>query len=532
MVSLFAPLKAAGRSNPQDRGPGGNLLDSVIEYVSPGWAMRRAHARRVLAYYEAAKPTTTRKARKETGSGDTAVLRAGRSLREQARHLEQNHDLARGALSVLVANIVGPHGIAIEPQPRNTDGTINTELAAQIRKLWRDWSKRPEVTWCHDWASTQRLCARAWVRDGEFLAQKVLGNVVTLDHGTRVPFSLELLESDLLPFELISWDNPTITAGVERNAWGRPVAFHVYRRHPGDWQSVNSFRLHPGSTDLKRISADRMIHTKLVDRFRQARGVSVFASVLGRLDDIKDYEESERIAAKVAASMAAFIKKGRPEEYEQQVDPATGQTAPRNLKFAPGMIFDDLMPGEEIGTIDTSRPNTNLEKHRNGQLRAVASGVGTTYSSLSKNYDGTYSSQRQELVEGWGVYAIIQAEFCSQFVRPVYEAFLSAATAAGLLRLTRGVDPDSLDDALYIGPQMPWIDPVKEAKSWEALERNGHASGPEIIRRRGQNPTDVLEQERQWRQQWRDAELKIATDPANDKGVQPHPTDPNNAETD
>jgi hypothetical protein len=32
------------------------------------------------------------------------------------------------------------------------------------------------------------------------------------------------------------------------------------------------------------------------------------------------------------------------------------------------------------------------------------------------------------------------------------------------------------------------------------LERAGYASGPEIIRRRGQNPRDVLEQEANWRQ--------------------------------
>lgn len=510
-----------------------NPIDTAIEFLSPGWALKRAHARRVLAYYEAAKPTTTRKARREAGSGDTATLRAGRTLREQARHLEQNHDLARGALAVLTANIVGPAGITIEPQPRTRAGQIDQEFARQIRDLWRDWSKRPEVTWCHDWPATQRIACRTWIRDGEFLAQTLAGNVAGLNHGTRVPLSMELLESDFLPYELITWADPHITAGVERNAWGRPVAYHLYRTHPGDWQSINSFRISPGSADLKRVSADRMLHPKITDRFRQARGVSVFASVLARLDDIKDYEESERIAAKVAASMAAFIKKGAPDLYSQELD-GTGAPTPRQIKFAPGMVFDDLLPGEEIGTIDTSRPNSNLEGHRNGQLRAVAAGIGCTYSSLSKHYDGSYSSQRQELVEGWGIYGTVCAEFTSQFIRPVYEAFLGAALAAGLLIPPRDLDPNNLDDALYIGPQMPWIDPAREAKAWAELERNGHASGPEIIRRRGQNPSDVFEQERLWRGQWQGADLLISTDPANDPGTQsqPQPTDPSHAETD
>jgi len=94
-----------------------NGLESLIRFVSPRWVVRRAQFRRMLSYYEAARPTTYRRQRREPGSGDTAVLRAGASLREHARHLEQNHDLARGALNILVANVVGPHSIGIEPHP-------------------------------------------------------------------------------------------------------------------------------------------------------------------------------------------------------------------------------------------------------------------------------------------------------------------------------------------------------------------------------------------------------------------------------
>lgn len=465
-----------------------NLIDRLVALVSPESALRRAQARRALAYYEAARPSTQRKLRRETGSGDTAVLRAGRSLREQARHLEQNHDLARGALNLLVSNIVGPYGIAIEPQPRTLDGDIHDEFAGAIRDLWRDWEQTPEVSWAHDWASLQRILCRSWIRDGEALAQLVDGMNPTLNHGTTVPFSIEAIEADLLPYDFSRAGSPEITAGIERNAWGRPVAYHLYRQHPGDMQRIAT------ANDLKRVSADRILHVKLIDRIRQARGVSVFASVLLRLDDIKDYEESERIAAKVAASMSAFIRKGAPDFYTAEAD---GE--PRELKFRPGMIFDDLMPGEEIGIIDSKRPNAQLEPFRNGQLRAIAAGVGSSYSSLSKDYNGTYSAQRQELVESWGNYGVLSAEFTHQFVKPVYQAFIDSAIAARLLRVPEDVTATSINDAMYIPPQMPWIDPLKEANAWETLERNGHASGPEIIRRRGQNPSDVLDQEARWR---------------------------------
>ncbi len=475
----------------------GEALDRVVAVFNPVRASERAHARRVFAYYEAARSSRLRKGRRESGSGNTAVLRAGTSLREQARHLEQNHDIARGVLQVLVANTVGPNGIGIEPQPRTTDGKIHTDVARQIRQLHRNWSERPEVTWQHDWPSAQRLLARSWFRDGEVFVQRLLGAVRYLDHGTDVPYSLEMMESDMVPLDI---SGKNINQGIETNAWGRPVAYWAYREHPGE-----TYRLLT-TQDLKRIAADRILHCKSVDRIRQLRGVSVFASVLGRLDDIKDYEESERIAAKVAASMAAFIIKGAPEQYNPD---DSNEDQKRRLKFRPGMVFDDLQPGEQVGTVDTNRPNVNLDKFIGGQLRRVASGVGTTYSSLSKNYDGTYSAQRQELVEGWGAYQILAAEFISRIVRPAYQDMLLAARATGLLSLPRDLDLSTLDDALYVAPQMPWIDPVKEANAWVTLESAGHASAPEIIRRRGQNPDDVLEQEARWQEAVREKGLRF-----------------------
>jgi lambda family phage portal protein len=237
-----------------------------------------------------------------------------------------------------------------------------------------------------------------------------------------------------------------------------------------------------------------MLHLKNVHRIRQMRGVSVFASVLNRFDDLKDYEESERIAAKIAASMAAFIKKGSPDLYE----PAATDEGQRQMKFRPGMVFDDLRPGEEIGMIDTNRPNPNLETYRSGQLKAIAAGAGPTFSSIARSYDGTYSAQRQELVEGYAIYSTLSAEFIGRIVRPIYEQFIATAIASGALKVPSGVRMETLDDAAYMPPSMPWIDPKKEAEAWGMLEDRCYVSGPEIIRKRGGNPIDTLEQQSRW----------------------------------
>lgn len=494
--------------------PARNFIDQAVAYLSPMAAVKRAHARRVLAYYEAAKPDRLRKGRRETGSGNDAIQRAGSNLRMQARHLEQNYDIALGVINTLVTNVIGANGIGVEPQPRRADGSIHAEFAGELTELRRNWCLTPEVTWQHDWPSAERILARSWFRDGEVFAQSVEGLGAFLDHGTRVPFSLELLEADFVPMELQSV-TPLIQQGIEINAWGRPIGYHVHRVNPLESGPIG------GRGQTKRIGADRMLHLATRHRIRQLRGVSLFASVLGRFDDLKDYEESERIAAKVAASMAAFIKKGNPDLYDPE-----SPTDMRNMKFKPGMIFDDLKPGEEIGTIDTNRPNPNLETYRGGQIKAIAAGTGPTYSSIAKTYDGTYSAQRQELVEGYVGYQTLSSEFINRISRPVYQKFVALAILSGQIRVPADVVRHSVDDAIYITPQMPWIDPKKEVEAWGMLEDRAYISGPEIIRKRGGNPHDVLDQQARWLEEKKQRDIPNNAGAGNGGGVLPAPTEP------
>jgi lambda family phage portal protein len=198
-------------------------------------------------------------------------------------------------------------------------------------------------------------------------------------------------------------------------------------------------------------------------------------------------------------------------------DPATGQPLPRQLAMSPGMIIDGLGVGEEIGLIDSKRPNPNVVTFRQGQLRATAAGVGASYSSIAKSYDGTFSAQRQELVESWVNYATLTDEFVCQDVEPTYSNFVMACHLSGVVPMPADLMPDTWDDALYIAQSMPWIDPLKEANAWVALVQAGFASEVEVLRKRGVNPRDLLEQVRNWRKEVKGEEgpLVFNSDAAN-----------------
>lgn len=482
----------------------------------------RQNERPILArVHEATRPSRSRKLAPDFGSGNAIVSQDARTLRDQARRLERDHDISRNALNILVQNTVGS-GIDVIPAPRRSGEPVDVALAAQLRDLWDDWWDRPEVTWSHDFGKCQDLLARSLYRDGESLFQTLSGPVAFLDHGSLVPFSIELFEADLLPLDFNDAARG-ILQGIERNAWGRRLAYHLYKRHPGDPQGY--------TTETKRVPAEFVHHIALIDRIHQVRGLSVFASVIGRLEDIKDYEDSERIAAKVAASLSAQIIKGQPEQYGQATNDAMASAAVvesgqpyRSLTMRPGLIADDLLPGERVEVIDSKRPNPNTETFRTGQLRAAAGGFGVSYSSLSLDYNGSYSAQRQELVEKWGGYHKAGEFYIAQVMRPIWRGFVQAAVLSGRVQLPRGWTLRELAAATYVRPVMPWIDPKKEADARAMQEDRLWVPPQRNVLEMGSDPNDVLQQRAEWNAQARSLGLEPPGAPSSAPAEEPEET--------
>lgn len=463
-----------------------NLLERAIAFVSPRRALMRAQARHtldVVARYEAARPSKTYRPSRDNSTGELQVSRDAATCRAQARDFERNNDIFRGALHTLARNIVGPTGISIEPTPRNANDDINDDLARALLNLWREFARSPEVSGTLDWVEAQNLTCRSWLRDGEVFAQIVEGRGAPFRYRTRVPLALELLESDHVPLDY-SPDERT-EAGITRDAWGAPLTFHVYKQHPGSGRASLS------DTALKQVPSERMLHVAIRERLSGLRGISHFASIITRLHDVKDYEDSERLAARIAAAIAAYVKRDKDMEW---TPPAYDPEAKRNFNLRAGAVFDSLLPGEDLAMLNPNRPNTALGEFRSSQLRAASRGAGMTYSAISGDYNGTYSAQRQELVEGWDGYAVLTWVFVARFVMPVWERFVSHAIAAGLVTVPAGVRRETVAQAAFRGPKMPWINPLHEAQAVKVMTRLGGTSMQQVIAERGGRLQDTYEQ--------------------------------------
>ena len=497
-----------------------NGFERLIAKVSPTAALRRHFARTQLKEsvrsYESIELSRLRRQRQDARSPDQIGSISVDKLRLNTRYLDENHDIARSALNTLVAHIVGT-GLLTFPTVKNKAGDLLDDVNNEITKLWSDWSRTPEVTQEYDWPRAQALACRSWLRDGETFAQLLRGHIPALDHGTEVLFSIEQLESDFCPLNLNDSER-NVRQGVEKNTWRRPRGYFFFKEYPTETGTsgvlngiLQGTSFSTGFKDVKRVDAQNVAHLKHADRINQTRGVSIFSSVFTRLDDLKDYEESERVAARIGAAFAFAITKSID---APGVDPADTSSF-REMDLAPGIIADALKPGEKIESLKNERPDNKITEFRANQLKAVAGGAGVGYSSFAKDFDGSYSSQRQELVEQNKIYQVLRKEFVASYVNKIYKAFVEVAVVQGLIDVA-GVDPLTLYDADHVGLGTPYIEPKRETDSDIELVKAGFKSKAQVILGRGDNPREVSRQIERERESDNEKELIFSSDYAHD----------------
>jgi len=461
-----------------------NWLDRALLSVAPEKALRRARARHMAtAFYEAGQPSKNHKSRRGNASHDTNVARAADYVREQSRYLEQNYDVAESVLQTFVRFVVGQE-VLFEPQVMSVSGGLHEEFNQELVHWFKLWARCPEVTCEYTYHEGVRQHIRSKLRDGEIFQQYLEGFIPGLQHGTALPLSLEHIEADFFP---MGYSDPAkgIVQSVEKNAWGRPRRYWAYKHHPGE--SIAA-RFRPNGQPDKAIDAANMVHDKVTTHFRQTRGMPIFANVLSRFDDIKDIEESERVAARCAAAMVGFRKRGTPDDWDEDDEDESTE-----LSFEPGM-FHDLEPGEDVDIHQSNRPNNALIPFLEQQFKRIAGGTGASFSSIAREYNGTFSSQRQELVESFVGYGVMHADLSSAKLAPDWRRLVATLVKYKLIIVPPDVDPRTLYDVDIPRPPMPWIDPQKEANASKILVENDLESRTHVMRSRGRNPNIVMAQ--------------------------------------
>lgn len=421
-------------------------------------------------------------------SADAEIKSSLPRLRNRSRQLVRDNDYARAAIRAVRNNVIGT-GVRMQAQVRmqRGGGRLNEVMNRAIEEVWAQWSRKDS---CHtagrlSFADIERLLISAVAQDGE-----VFVRLVRQPFGrSRVPFALEIIESDLLDDSYTgssSIEGNEWRMGVELNRWGRPVQYAFLRKHPGDSS------LGGGPLPLAQhrfVPAEEVLHLAITERPGQTRGVPWLASAIQRLHMVSGYEQAEVVRARASSALMGFITS--PEAELGSPDEMYGDE--RVSSFEPG-VFKYLPPGSDVKVPQLDAPDGQLEPFLRSMLRAVAAGAGLSYENLSHDFSQTnYSSSRLSLLEERDNWRVLQQWMVENFHQPVFEAWLEMAVLAGVLDLPLyETDPDRYRNVRWFPRGWSWVDPAKEVAAYKDAVRCGFKTQAEVVAEQGGDLEDLL----------------------------------------
>jgi len=415
-------------------------------------------------------------------SADIEARLAIRYIRNRTRDLERSDDYTRAFLRDLESNVIGHLGFKLMMKLKTTRNTLSVKLNQAVETAYRQW-RQPgnyDVTGKLSGVEGDKLILRSVARDGDCLIRMVRGF-----QDNDFKFAFQLIESDQLDENYV-WNfqgGVYIRMGVEMNAWRRPIAYHLWREHPGD--------LFPSLVRI-RIPATEFIHPFLNERIGQSRGISWLCSATLRLRMLSQYEYAEVTSARAAAGKMGFFT--RTQEFEYQGD-GTDDAGNIITEVNPG-TFENLPMGVDIKALDWQHPNGNYPEFRKAVLRGIASGLGIGYNTSFGDLEGVnYSSLRGGELDERETWLGLQEWFKTQVKQKEFAAFLQMAIMSGQLKGFSITDiPDICDASTWRGRRWQWVDPQKDIQSNIQANNAGFDSKTNIIESQGRDFEEVFEE--------------------------------------
>ncbi len=451
-------------------------LDTTIGWVSPRAGLRRARARTALQIldrhapgrraYEGAKVGRRTDGWVAAGSDANAEIGPARArLAARARDLVRNNAYAAKAVRGIAANVVG-------------DGIV-PRANAQADEAWARWADEADADGTTNLYGLQTLIVRALVESGEAL-------VLRRPQGPRsemaIPLKLQVIEGDYLDTskDVVRVDGTGgwIDQGIEYDARGNRLAYHLFRRHPG---SAIAFGR---SFDSRRVPADEVLHIFDPQRAGQGRGASWFAPAISKLRDLDDYDEAELVRKKIEACFVAFVFG---DEDGTTLAPSEEDAEGKRLEsFEPGMI--EYLQGGKNVQFGEPKANGGYAEYMRVQLHAIAAALDLTYEVMTGDLSQVnFSSARMGLLEFRRRVRQIQTQILvPQLLLPVWQWWSEMAQVAGAVRGTGRIP------VVWTFPRFESVQPLQDAQEEFMRLRNGTITLPEAVAQRGYDFADVV----------------------------------------
>lgn len=441
-------------------------------------------------------------------SADMAIIPDADTINARARQMVRDSWIAKSAVSAFARNVIGC-GIIPVPQAKNADGTLNTELNKQLMLAFWTWAsdrmvcdvEKDQTFW-----QQQTLAESERATVGEaFIVWSYAPSIVNGKIDTRKPIGLKLqaFEPEQLDTTILSHTDPVtnevreVRGGLELDSFGVVVGYHVFSRNPHDYSFRQSLR-------SQRIPAERVFHYYKKERVRQKRGVTPLATVLQDMRDSARAKDANLWRMIMEACIGMMVKRdattGAGGNRFQGIlprgtgDNGTTASGMPTVDWTPGMVAVPE-PGTTLEAFIPQAPGNQYGPFQMQIARGVAAGSGISYGQLTRDFtQGTYSGQRQEMLEDRKEFEPLSEMCAHNLILPIFKLFVGFMVLEGrVVAPDYAKDPDRYTAAEYVSPPPTWIDPKAEADALEKLIQLRVITREEIAQMRGHRLADILD---------------------------------------
>ncbi len=437
------------------------------------------------------------------GSPDTEINPYRDMMVSRVRDLVRNNGWAAGAVTKLLDAVIGPYlrlvakpdWMALKQFGKGFDDEWAMEFAEAVEAKWRGWAD-DIGRWCDisrrlTFSELSRLAFRHELVDGESL---------TISHWEprrlglgRASYAtcIQIVDPDRLSNPQQLPDQPFMRGGVEIDEYGAAVAYHIRRAHRADWfvpERAWTWERVPRET---REGRSIIIHHFDSDRAAQHRAVGgILKPILGRFRMQHVRDDAELKASLINAVLAAWIETSFDPllTSEQFNDALTAEDMPGIRAAAPyqalrdefhganpailnGVRIPQLLSGERINSLNTSRPGSNFEAFHEIGMRNISSAIaGLSSPQVSGNWaDVNYSSARAAMLDAWKTMGRMRIAHGRGFAQPIYANWLEEEFDRGELPLPPNAPEfcearNAYARCGWMGPGRGWVDPLNERR--------------------------------------------------------------------
>jgi lambda family phage portal protein len=447
-------------------------------------------------------------------SADQDILSDKPLLDARVKDVIRNDSYVAGAANLHKDNIVGSMFMlnakpVIRVLGKGFDETWEEEfqeeveakfnLAGESQACWFDATRRNTFT------EIIRLAIGVYVQSGELLAS-VEWLRPREQPGRPFSTAIQMIDLDRLSdprattnpniFELIN--KGRLRGGIELDARGQPVAYHIQNRHPAEWwgSQIDEWKRVPARLSWGR---PQIIHIYEQQRVDQSRGIAGVVAALKELRITKRFRDVVLQNAVLNATYAATIESeldqnaimarlgaAGSDDYDTALNGYIGGWMSQISEYAKGakglqmngVRVPHLPPGTKLQLRPAGQGGPLGSEFEQSLLRYIAASLDVSYEQLSRDYTNTnYSSARAAMNETWKFMGARKRVVADRMANYIYRLWIEELINKGGIETLPAAarspgwlyeDPmrlDALAQAEWIGASRGQIDELKETQA-------------------------------------------------------------------